>query len=1138
MREESGHQDGCPLETDRRDFLRASGLLAGLAVGALPEVSAAAPRTGTATTASQQEATAALPPYPDDPFLQGSFGPMFLAEGEWGGYPDRSKRQKFRALLDLYPDVLAFDQLVTFKDGTIADSLGYPDQFEKARELDLPATSGWNVNIFVDGSEPSDRYGPIMEAEDWRYPDGTPLESPAGIVGELFSGEPYLQHFEYDTMGTPSVFAPGGLDLTVRSCTDRLQKGYSGFFVDGVGVFRNEGLDFSRWKQAAFRDHLASLPNERLADWGIEDPASFDMRSYIKSKGIAPSDSRNPFNDPVFREYVLHLHLGIDEWFDRFRSAIEERFSDRIQNDEIALYANQFTGHFSHPQSPNVYISDSMDVIYTELFPRVSAPGDLNYKLMRAVGNFSKPVIAKGTGITRQEGPEIPDPTTPNPMFNRFQAAEAYACNARLQLPITRRKGFGIDDSVTHWIGSDGTVSESLREFTDFVWAHERFLTNLESAADVAVTFSLPTAMWRYAPTWNIGVRDTPRLDSFTGTASLLREAGIPYDVVVFGHPRLWDDSEQLDRLSRYDAVVLPAIESITDTQLDTLESYLANGGHVLVSGPTPDRDAFYEPREVSTVFDHDRVVVLGSDPGRAKEQGDPIEESLAETLHSVGIGSRRFPDDPDVAVHQYTQSDPDREIIHLVNYDYDADTDSFDRRTDITIRPETRPDEAVAARYYSPQRRTELDLSRSDGELELTIPALDEWGFVVVTTAPKSFTEGSPDQARSSTTEATELVQGAHRADRKWSNEIEIVKKKAQAAELALDFDAFHKASTAAEAVFDAADETRPVPTVGIDQAHGQPQSQDGDPFGSLRESLPNYEYRELTDWQETALEDFDVLVIPPALHFKGADYDFTSTELNRIESFVENGGSLAIMIRGGAASGIHSLTERFGYEYTLDPIVFPEETERNARSAPVRVDHELTTGITQIWADLAAPIKKYPENATILAEISDEAEAWIHKGGDLRTRENNEPSAAGKPIYAVSQHVDGQVVVLGTHRYLAEPNLRNEDVMSHLLEYLSERSRESPVPTLLELYETGRLRSEPSAPAIVGETPATDPDGDGVYEDVNGDGEFNIVDVNALFQNRNSDAVQNNTGYFDFNGDGSVNIVDVNALFQTSQQ
>jgi hypothetical protein len=68
--------------------------------------------------------------------------------------------------------------------------------------------------------------------------------------------------------------------------------------------------------------------------------------------------------------------------------------------------------------------------------------------------------------------------------------------------------------------------------------------------------------------------------------------------------------------------------------------------------------------------------------------------------------------------------------------------------------------------------------------------------------------------------------------------------------------------------------------------------------------------------------------------------------------------------------------------------------------------------------------------------------------------------------------------------------------------------------------------------APQVVGE-PAQDPDGDGIYEDVNGDGTFNVVDVQALFQNYRNDVVQNNKAFFDINENGEVNIVDVQALF-----
>jgi hypothetical protein len=58
----------------------------------------------------------------------------------------------------------------------------------------------------------------------------------------------------------------------------------------------------------------------------------------------------------------------------------------------------------------------------------------------------------------------------------------------------------------------------------------------------------------------------------------------------------------------------------------------------------------------------------------------------------------------------------------------------------------------------------------------------------------------------------------------------------------------------------------------------------------------------------------------------------------------------------------------------------------------------------------------------------------------------------------------------------------------------------------------------------------PAQDLDGDGTFEDVNGDGQYTLSDVQALFAVQ--DEVEGQTG-LDFNGDGQVTISDVQALF-----
>ncbi|MFB6162862.1 MAG: endo-1,4-beta-xylanase [Halococcoides sp.] len=69
---------------------------------------------------------------------------------------------------------------------------------------------------------------------------------------------------------------------------------------------------------------------------------------------------------------------------------------------------------------------------------------------------------------------------------------------------------------------------------------------------------------------------------------------------------------------------------------------------------------------------------------------------------------------------------------------------------------------------------------------------------------------------------------------------------------------------------------------------------------------------------------------------------------------------------------------------------------------------------------------------------------------------------------------------------------------------------------------------------PPTLGEAAPTDPDGDGLYEDLSGDGTVNFPDVNLLFQNSDTAAVRDNAQYFDFESSGTINLQDVMALFQ----
>ena len=80
-----------------------------------------------------------------------------------------------------------------------------------------------------------------------------------------------------------------------------------------------------------------------------------------------------------------------------------------------------------------------------------------------------------------------------------------------------------------------------------------------------------------------------------------------------------------------------------------------------------------------------------------------------------------------------------------------------------------------------------------------------------------------------------------------------------------------------------------------------------------------------------------------------------------------------------------------------------------------------------------------------------------------------------------------------------------------------------------------------QPFAPdPIVGNTPPRDLDCDGRYDDINGDRNLDIADVQALFDHRNDDQLEANAELYDFaeTGSGRVSIFDVQALFIRSEQ
>lgn len=93
--------------------------------------------------------------------------------------------------------------------------------------------------------------------------------------------------------------------------------------------------------------------------------------------------------------------------------------------------------------------------------------------------------------------------------------------------------------------------------------------------------------------------------------------------------------------------------------------------------------------------------------------------------------------------------------------------------------------------------------------------------------------------------------------------------------------------------------------------------------------------------------------------------------------------------------------------------------------------------------------------------------------------------------------------------------------------------------------LYDFVRVVRDPNLtsierpPAVGSSTKKpTDPDGDGVYEDVNGDGSVTVEDARLLFDSLSSESIETHQAAFDVNGDGVVDAGDAQALYAEAGQ
>jgi PKD repeat protein len=293
-------------------------------------------------------------------------------------------------------------------------------------------------------------------------------------------------------------------------------------------------------------------------------------------------------------------------------------------------------------------------------------------------------------------------------------------------------------------------------------------------------------------------------------------------------------------------------------------------------------------------------------------------------------------------------------------------------------------------------------------------------------------------------------------------------------------------------------------------------------------------------TDDVTSGLDEYDQLVVS---HDVGID---DSAYVSAIESFVDGGGDLVLTDSGVNLLGALDVGDLgvLGTDNTEDVLVNFVNLDDRA------FDHPLLSGIRsrqqEIWK---GPQMGYTTATDQPATVVDPG-AFEDAGGEMAGTIGGDSDAVGESGQGIEGNPgvgagtidvgDAEITILGSilppaNQQQLHPfgiadyavSFMGHTLLCNALSFVQRRLRDGEV--------VRRYGIEPPA-AVVGDQPPTDPDNDGLYEDVTGDGSFDIFDVQALFNNLDSDTVQNNPAAFNFNNDDNpdkVSIFDVQGLF-----
>jgi len=459
-----------------------------------------------------------------------------------------------------------------------------------------------------------------------------------------------------------------------------------------------------------FKEYLKEkYSTEELEGFGVEDIDSFDYGDFIREHYLTLY-KENRWEVPLYADYTDYRLESILEFWHELIT--ETRAHGTAQGKDIYFSANTAE---MWPQY--IIIQDELDYFsaeYTYAYPSQgkSIP---DFKLARSLG---KPAFFLPNSGTSAELMARPDITT----LTKIYTAEAYSARGFMMVP----------HEIWVWIeGAEGwgmwcyVNMEELSPYYDFIYDNEQYYESLFSTSKIAVLYSLSSAI-------------RSGTDEFYRISDFLLNSHFQYDVLFAGDNDWIEDNLSLSQLNEYEVVILPKTECLSDQQVSLLLSYAESGGDIFAFGEIGSRDE--EGNEVERALLSSLLVEDSHDYGLGRfiyNRNLPKEE-VGGILSGLIQPCIQTNANENVVMIEYWNNETHSIIIHLINYNYDIETQHLTSQQNIDLEVALNSEllgKELIVSYESPDwtGTEELDYTVSDERIQFQIPNLEFYGVVSI---------------------------------------------------------------------------------------------------------------------------------------------------------------------------------------------------------------------------------------------------------------------------------------------------------------------------------------------------------------------------------------------------------------------